>query len=623
MALKRLDEEFELKPGTQLLPYMKRLLPSLEGRFQDLEETATIYASVMEDIRASALARMNEILIPATEDIVEVTKLGFLLAPISTPYKFVLGYMGVTVDEGVQRDTFTPSPYLIVEHTPNDYCIARLIGYDQETGFLEMTVTAVHGNMGPWSDWMVSSTPGMADSTKLYHDEVGPWRDEVAADTVEVRQLHAEVLAAAQALAESGLDVYAFIRRDGTVPFIATQTAVAPVAGSNDATIPTTAWTRSRIQEYTANAVSRSGDTMAGPLTLSGPPSQPLHASTKAYVDAVLGQGGTMNANLTIQATNPSLRLYPTSTNQNRMIEALASDGKQRWVLVLADSAPMTGTGGGVNFTLNRYSDAGALIDSPLTIARETGLMTVKSLTYGGVLSGVGDINAVGDISIYRSGAPTTGAFYLNQAKSAYLYFNGTKHVLAGGGLDVAGPAAINGTLGCLGAFTTNGYLATTWGLTCHGVATINSTLVVNGQQNWYGAGSNYLLLHDSDWGPMYLHHNQDIIGFLNHGGQWIQYTNINGHIWSPAYGWMHDYINNTAYNQAWNAANYRYNQLVSTMRFAYLTDVQHYFNGLQEPWNGGVITGMTGCYANYWVMGRYRQAQIMIAGGWYVAGYA
>ena len=25
MALKRLDEEFELKPGTQLLPYMKRL----------------------------------------------------------------------------------------------------------------------------------------------------------------------------------------------------------------------------------------------------------------------------------------------------------------------------------------------------------------------------------------------------------------------------------------------------------------------------------------------------------------------------------------------------------------------------------------------------------------------
>src|SRR4029077_5562334 len=291
-------------------------------------------------------------------------------------------------------------------------------------------------------------------------------------------------------------------------------------------------WTRSRIQEYTANSVSRSGDTMAGPLTLSGPPTQPLHASTKAYVDAVLGQGGTMNANLTIQAINPSLRLYPTSTNQNRMIEALASDGKQRWVLILADSTPMTGTGGGVNFTLNRYNDAGALIDSPLTIARETGLMTVKSLTYGGALSGVGDISAVGDINLYRAGAPTTSAIYMNQSKAAYHYFNGTTHVLAGGGLNVAGPGTINGTLGCVGAFSTNGYLATTWGLTCHGVATINSTLVVNGQQTWSGAGSNYLWLHASDGGPMDIHHNQEIVGFLNQNGSWIQYPNTIGYIW-------------------------------------------------------------------------------------------
>jgi hypothetical protein len=33
-------------------------------------------------------------------------------------------------------------------------------------------------------------------------------------------------------------------------------------------------------------AVARSGDTMTGPLTLAGPPTAPLHAATKAYVDA-------------------------------------------------------------------------------------------------------------------------------------------------------------------------------------------------------------------------------------------------------------------------------------------------------------------------------------------------
>ena len=57
MALKRLDEEFELKPGTQLLPYMKRLLPSLEGRFQDSEEERKTFDMAVEDMRAVALQR--------------------------------------------------------------------------------------------------------------------------------------------------------------------------------------------------------------------------------------------------------------------------------------------------------------------------------------------------------------------------------------------------------------------------------------------------------------------------------------------------------------------------------------------------------------------------------------
>jgi hypothetical protein len=621
MALKRLDEEFELKPGTQLLPYMKRLLPSLEGRFQELEATADVYGGVMDEIKAAALLRMNEILIPATKDIVNVTTLGFLLAPISTPYKFVMGYMAVYVDEGVQRDTFTPSPYLIVEHTPNDYVIARLIGYEQETGLLEMTVTAIHGNPGPWSDWMVSSTPGMADSTKLYHDEVGPWRDEVAADTIEVRQLHAEVLAAAQALAESGLDVYAFIRRDGTVPFLSTQAGVTPQAGSNDVTLATTAWTRSRIIEYTLNSVSRSGDTMTGPLRLAGPPLDPLHATTKAYVDAVLGAGGIINANLTIRATDPTLLLQATNPQQRRKVEAISSAGARRWVMDLADNSLESGNNVGSNFRLVRYEDGGNPIDAPFTVARDSGTTTVKALTYGGVLSGVGDVSVVGDINLYRQAAPATSAIYLNQSKSAYHYFNGSTHVLAGGGLST-GAINSSGGITSTGAFTTNGYLATVWGLTCHGVATINSTLVVNGQQNWYGAGSNYLLLHDSDWGPMYLHHNQDIVGFLNQNGSWISYTNTGGYIWSPAYGWIHDYVTNTASNQAWYAANYRYNQLVSTIRLAYLTDVQTYNLGLQEPWNGGVITGAGGSYGYYGIF-RWRQLQMLIAGGWYVCGYA
>jgi hypothetical protein len=375
MALKRLDEEFELKPGTQLLPYMKRLLPSLEGRFQDLESTQDLLAGVNEDIRAAALLRMNEILIPATEDILEVTQLGFLLAPVSGLMTIGMGYMTFTIEEGVQRDTFTPSPYLIIEHTPDDYAIARLMSYDQELGVLEVTITAVHGNPGPWDDWMVSSTPGMADSTKLYHDAVGPMHDTVVADHAEVVTMHAEILQVASDLEESGIDLFNYVRKDGTTPFEAPQPGAHPLINSNDNMLATTAWARARMNEYLQGSMSSAGAVMTGPLVLFGPPQQPLHAATKKYVDDIIGSGGTISNVVTITTSNPSLRLRSTATNENRMIEALSVDGLTRWVMTLADNAPTTGGNAGANFSLARYTDAGVLIDYPLTISRATGVM--------------------------------------------------------------------------------------------------------------------------------------------------------------------------------------------------------------------------------------------------------
>jgi hypothetical protein len=292
MALKRLDEEFELKAGTQLLPYMKRLLPSLEGRFQDLEATQALLAGLNEEIRAAALLRMNEILIPATKDILEVTQLGFLLAPIDGSYELVMGDMTFPIEEGVQRDTFTPSPYLIIEHTPDDYAIARTVSYDQALGILEVTVTALHGDAGPWSDWVVSSTPGMADSTKLYHDAVGPMHDTVVADYTEIVTMHAEILQAASDLEGAGLDLYNYIRKDGTSIFEGVQRGVHPVIGSNDNALATTSWIRARINEYLRDSMSATGAAMTGPLYLNAAPSQPMMAANKGYVDSVITSMG-------------------------------------------------------------------------------------------------------------------------------------------------------------------------------------------------------------------------------------------------------------------------------------------------------------------------------------------
>ena len=608
MALKRLDEEFELKPGTQLLPYMRRLLPSLEGRFQTLEATAGYAAGIAEEIRAAALIRMNEILIPATEDIIAVTKLGFLLGPSSTLMELKLGPTFLIIDEGPQRNSFTPSPYLIIEREANhdDYAIARMDGYTQATGELLMTITAWHGNAGPWSDWVVSSTPGMADSTKLYHDAVGPMHDTVEADHAEVVVMHQEILDAIEGLEEAGLDLFNYVRRDGTVPFTAVQPGVHPAVGSNDNSLTTSAWSRARMIEYSGNAVQRSGSVMSGPLTLSGPPVAPLHAVTKAYVDALIGAGGVISNSVTIHAVNPSLALRSTLPGQTRMIEALGQQGMRKWVLNIADSAAESGGETGSNFSLVRYSDSGTLIDIALSVSRQTGITTVRGLNSSAAVNVTGNFSAVGDISIYRAAAPTTGVVYLNQAKTAYHQYDGTNHQLIGGGLTT-------GHLNCL-SISTQGHATTTWGLTSHGHVAVNSSL--RAQSLHVSSTAPSISMEDVDYATMTIHCNQGIIGFLNWSGNWIQYTNYNGQIWTPAYGWIHDYV--------------YYNNGVQNTRWVHAGDVNFdwYYYQLGEIGNA-CITGLWvvgvyyAGYATSVYQARWRQMQHMIQGGWYTSGWA
>ena len=626
MALKRLDEEFDLKPGTQLLPYMKRLLPSLEGRFQSLEATAEAYSHVMEDIRATALTRMNEILIPATEDIIEVTKLGFLLGPSSTPITLSLGLKYFYIDEGPQRNSFTPSPYVIVEREANidDYAIARVMDYVQETGELVLQITAWHGNAGPHSDWVISSTPGMADSTKLYHDAIGPMYDQVVIDSAQVAADKIELIAAMDALEAAGLDAQAFIRREGTVPFIGQQIGVAPAPGSNDAHLVTSAWSRARMIEYTLSSVSRFGDTMGGPLYLARDPVAPTEAVTKRYADAATGLAHWVDSWLGVRGVNPALRLQSAGAQQNRVLEALSSAGVLRWQMRIADNALKSGGDVGSNFVLARYGDGGAFLDNALTINRQTGAMTTKALTAEGGLVVNGNVSTRGEIFTYRSISPTTGLIYMNQANTAYHHFDGATHQLGGGGVSVGANPITGGHLSCY-SINTQGYGATVWGMTSHGHLQINSSM--NVQHIQVNSTGPLIVMSDTDWGLAYVHHQAGNIGFLNYNGAWVWYVNYNGHFWTPQYGWMHDYVNNQASYYAWYAADYRYNQVVIRNRWVYVGDVStsHGNGSLVEPYGGAAITGFAGYngYNTYVIWFRFRQLQQQINGGWYAVGYA
>jgi hypothetical protein len=51
------------------------------------------------------------------------------------------------------------------------------------------------------------------------------------------------------------------------------------------------------------------------------------------------------------------------------------------------------------------------------------------------------------------------------------------------------------------------------------------------------------ITLHDNTWGPRHIHHSNGNLGHLNSAGAWVFYSNNDGHLWSNAYGSLHEYF--------------------------------------------------------------------------------
>src|SRR5205085_1653353 len=130
--------------------------------------------------------------------------------------------------------------------------------------------------------------------------------------------------------------------------------APTPTVGDNDTSIATTAF-------VTANAVKKGGDVMTGSLAVQAT------VSARAFsVDTPTG-------------VDPFLALNkPASGRTNAISGRVVSS--PRWVMELGDSIAESGSTAGSNFTLSRYNDAGAFLNSPLTINRASGRATMENL---------------------------------------------------------------------------------------------------------------------------------------------------------------------------------------------------------------------------------------------------
>jgi hypothetical protein len=99
-------------------------------------------------------------------------------------------------------------------------------------------------------------------------------------------------------------------------------------------------------------------------------------AIAEVDTEKVAKAGDTMTGNLQINKSNPSLVLQKTAAGQANQLAGY-NGANPRWSLALGDSSAEGGSNAGSNFALYRYTDAGGLIDTPLTIARTTGGVTL------------------------------------------------------------------------------------------------------------------------------------------------------------------------------------------------------------------------------------------------------
>ena len=250
-------------------------------------------------------------------------------------------------------------------------------------------------------------------------------------------------------------------------------------------------WVIAAPQPDFSSFMLKSGSTMTGPLILNADPTNPLGAATMQYVLANAGTGGsggggappsnsnptmdgvaapgvltvysrgdhvhptdtsrvakggdTMTGNLTITEVNPRFVLNKPASGQSNAIIG-GTNSLNRWAVEFGSSGSESGSNAGSDFLIDRFNDAGTYVDSPLSILRSSGDITMSSgkLCVGGYNGNI----TQGDISAMRPGSPTTGAIFFGNTNSHYLYYDGTRYSM-NGPLQVGTPQAMTDVPNC------------------------------------------------------------------------------------------------------------------------------------------------------------------------------
>lgn len=175
------EEQFTVDRTKYLTPELwNRLVYEVGLRLRALDRIRIDWEAISQQGIEVLLDRLNEVLLPASERIRNLSELGFLVAPSETPVALAEGPVQFIISEGVARDLFTPSPFLAITRIANssDLAIARLSAYNNETGALDVVVEAVMGDPGPHSDWQIAAVAGATLAQISFLNEARIARDQ-------------------------------------------------------------------------------------------------------------------------------------------------------------------------------------------------------------------------------------------------------------------------------------------------------------------------------------------------------------------------------------------------------------------------------------------------------------
>ena len=266
-----------------------------------------------------------------------------------------------------------------------------------------------------------------------------------------------------------------------------------------------------------------------------------------------------------------------------------------------------SGNNAGSDFSIDRYSDAGAYVDSPLNILRATGDITTSArFCVGGYNGSI----TQGDISATYLGAPTTGAIFFGNTNSHYLYYDGTRYGM-NGPLQVGTPQVMTDVPTCNWVA---GYAVNRAGDTMTGPLTVHTAgktpFLTFQAPNGYikklrmGTNNDFQIVNNA---------NTVVILELDDPGN----LSVTGSV-------------SAANGRLWGSNDFAApsGAAVSNGRLVYAGDYANgYSAGLAEPYGGSVVSGISdfrcpGTAQQNAIISRHRYMQLFTT-GWFTIGYA